>query len=104
MVIMVIIYIRKPKRRITYREIGIQAGRKVISDKCEKSEVITEFGILFYLFIIILNYNISLNYKILGRAAGPHSIYTPPESISIVRPFQISLGGPQVADAWFRTI
>ena len=58
MVIMVKIYIRKPKRRIAYREIGIQAGRKVISDKCEKSEVITEFGILFYLFIIILNYNI----------------------------------------------
>ena len=26
---------------------------------CEKSEVITEFGILFYLFIIIFNYNIS---------------------------------------------
>ena len=87
---MVRTYIRKSERRITDREIVIQAVRKVISDKCEKSEVITEFGILFYLFIIILNYNIlspSFNafyvlcnpvhsISILGRAAGPHSIYT----------------------------
>ena len=27
-------------------------------DKCDQSEVITEFGILFHLFIIITNYNI----------------------------------------------
>ena len=44
---MVRIYIRKSERRITNREIVIQAVRKVISDKCEKSEVITEFGNLF---------------------------------------------------------
>ena len=55
---MVRTYIRKSERHINDREVVIQAVRKVISEKCEKSEVITEFGILFYSFIIIINYNI----------------------------------------------
>ena len=42
---MVRTYIRKSERRITDREIVIQAVRKGISEKCDKSEVITEFGI-----------------------------------------------------------
>ena len=58
MVIMVRTYIRKSERRITDREIVIKAVRKVISEKCEKSEVITEFGIFKNLFTIIFNYNI----------------------------------------------
>ena len=47
LVIMVKTYIRKSERRITNSEIVIQAVRKVIIDKCDESEVITELGILF---------------------------------------------------------
>ena len=42
------------ERRMNNREIFIKAVRKVISDKCEKSEVITEFGILFYLLLLLV--------------------------------------------------
>ena len=61
---MVRTYIRKSERRITNREIVIQAVRKVISDKCEKSEAITEFGILFYIcyyyYYILLLFRIKI--------------------------------------------
>ena len=50
-------YIRKSERRITSWETVIQAVRKVIIDKCDKSEVITEFGIYFiYLLLIIITF------------------------------------------------
>ena len=42
---MVRTYIRKSERRITSSEIVLQAVRKVIIDKRDKSEVIAELGI-----------------------------------------------------------
>ena len=60
---MVRTHIRKSERHITDREIVLQAVRKVISEKCEKSEVIVIFK---NLFIIILNYNmLSPSFKLL---------------------------------------
>ena len=46
----------KSERRITNRKIVIEAVRKVMIDKYDKSEVIKKFCILFYLLLLIIKF------------------------------------------------